>query len=56
MRHQPVACFGNHALETSARKGEALTELYRADPTASNGMELATLDAGLKHTAVEVRT
>jgi hypothetical protein len=35
---------------------EALTDLYLADPTASRGLKLASLDAGTLHGAVEVRT
>jgi hypothetical protein len=54
MQHWRVACSGNPALKPSARKREALTNLYVADPTASKSMKLATLDAGIKHAAVEV--
>jgi hypothetical protein len=54
MRHIRVACLGNYALKSSARKSEALTGLYRADPTPSKGMNLATLDAGIEPAAAEV--
>jgi hypothetical protein len=54
MWHWGVACFGNHALKSSARRSGALTDLYLADPTASKGMKLATLASGIKHPAARV--
>jgi hypothetical protein len=56
MRHWRIACFCCHALKSSARKSESLTDLCLAGPTASNGTRLATLHAGTKHAAVEVIT
>jgi hypothetical protein len=56
MRHWPVARFGNHALKSSARKSEALSDPCLADPTAGKGMKPATGDAGIKHATVEVIT
>jgi hypothetical protein len=56
MRQPGIACSGDHAIKSSARKSEALTVLYLADPTASKAMKLATLDAGTKHATVEVIT
>lgn len=56
MRDWRVACFGNHALKSSARKNEEITDLYRADLTASTGMKLPTLDPGVIPAAAQVIT
>lgn len=42
------------ALKCSARKSDQVTDCYLADLAASNGMKLATLDAGIVHSAVEI--
>jgi predicted nucleic acid-binding protein len=44
------------ALKSSAKKSEEITDLYLAELAASKGMKFATLDAGIKHPAVEVIT
>jgi hypothetical protein len=56
MRQPGIACSGDHALKSSARKSEALADLYLGDPTASKGVRFATLNAGIRHPAVEVIT
>jgi predicted nucleic acid-binding protein len=42
------------ALKCSAQKSEQVTDCYPAELAASNGMKLATLDAGIVHAAVQV--
>jgi len=42
------------ALKCSAQKSEQVTDCYLAELAASNGMKLATLDAGIMHAAVQV--
>jgi hypothetical protein len=56
MRHQRLACLGNHAPESPARESEAPSDLYLPDPTASEDKKLATLGAVIKHAPVEVLT
>lgn len=42
------------ALKCSAQKSEQVTDCYLAELAASNGMKLATLDAGIPHAAAQV--
>ena len=42
------------ALKSSAKKSDQVTDYYLADLAASKGMNLATLDQGNVHGAVEV--
>jgi hypothetical protein len=42
------------AIESGARKSEAVTDSYLAELAARRGMKLATLDTTIAHTAVEV--
>jgi len=42
------------AIESGAHKSEAVTDSYLAELADRRGMKLATLDTGIKHTAIEV--
>jgi len=42
------------ALTTSARSSDQVTDLYLAQLADSKGLKLATLDTGIKHSAVEL--
>ena len=42
------------ALDSQAATSDQVTDHYLADLAAKHGLKLATLDAGIKHAAVEV--
>ena len=42
------------ALDSKSRTSDEVTDHYLADLAAKHGLKLATLDAGIKHAAVEV--
>ncbi len=42
------------ALKGSAQRNDQVTDCYLAELAASNGMKLATFDAGIAHAAVQV--
>lgn len=42
------------ALQSHAKKSDAVTDMYLAELAAKHGARLATLDGGISHSAVEI--
>jgi len=43
-----------HALKSHPQKSEQVTDQYLAELAVNKGMKLATLDTGIRHSAIEV--